>query len=67
MDGFCERENPSRKWMMTGGSPVSGNLHSYGKLEHLYGKDRHGILVKLHVKIYGKSMGFEHPWTDLNI
>ena len=23
MDGFCERENPNLKWMMTGGTPMT--------------------------------------------
>ena len=31
MLGICERENPIYKWMMAGGTPISGNLHIYFK------------------------------------
>ena len=35
LDGFWKRENPIYKWMMTGGTPISGNLHiSYITLDH---------------------------------
>ena len=27
LDGFCERENPNYKWMMTGGTPILGTPH----------------------------------------
>ena len=26
LDGFGEQENPNLKWMMTGGTPILGNL-----------------------------------------
>ena len=52
-------ENPNLKWMMTGGSPILGNLHIYDRYIYIYMGNQREIIGK-------RTLDQSTRWVETN-